>query len=313
MSDEPIRQVIIKDGEVVFQGMAMWRWTDDGTVFKAKKIEGGQLELVAHGYGELGTSDGYGNGCIYASEEQVIDVNTTHDRLHTELAESQRQLTEARKEIELMREACRMWAKGNAPNELVWKFPPTENIKGETWRDAYFTSRSENAILTAKNAILKDAVDESSKQTNDYIEQVKALTAEIKRLRIVREKQDMLLDKYLPCPEHRLSYDEHPKECTFCTIATLTARLAEWERIIEKLKLALIPKCCHISGEHDPEHFTKEKYVCTHQKSECFDEARNILGMGEATPQEAEPRPDCGWCNGKYTNGKKHHKLLEAH
>ena len=71
------------------------------------------------------------------------------------------------------------------------------------------------------------------------------------------------------------------------------------EEQIKFLKDIFTPRCCHMTGMHDPTHFEEKKYVCSDQKAEAFDRGRKLLGFGEVTVNDPIPKEDCFWCNRK--------------
>lgn len=67
------------------------------------------------------------------------------------------------------------------------------------------------------------------------------------------------------------------------------------------------PRCCHTTGEHNPEHFAQRKFVCRDQLSEVAYRLRVALGVGAVAdmghyeahwvdPSEALSRAGCRWC-----------------
>ena len=77
------------------------------------------------------------------------------------------------------------------------------------------------------------------------------------------------------------------------------------------LKDIFTPRCCHITGMHDPQHYEKKKYVCLDQKAKAYDRGRELLGFGEVTPEEAIPKENCFWCNRKKADEKQAKKDAE--
>lgn len=68
------------------------------------------------------------------------------------------------------------------------------------------------------------------------------------------------------------------------------------------------PRCCHVTGEHDPTHFAAGRYVCSFQLAEIAWRLLSALGL-EAEPAElghyrqrrvdpasASPRAGCPQC-----------------
>lgn len=78
---------------------------------------------------------------------------------------------------------------------------------------------------------------------------------------------------------------------TFNNVPDFTDEQLAWLRDL------LTPRCCHISGMHDPVHYTEKKYVCESQKNGCYDRIREALNFGKVTPEEAIPRLNCPMCN----------------
>lgn len=56
--------------------------------------------------------------------------------------------------------------------------------------------------------------------------------------------------------------------------------------------------CCHVSGTHDPTHFTMHRHVCDIQKSKAWKAIVEALGFDDLNdPDSARHQPDkCGWC-----------------
>ena len=81
--------------------------------------------------------------------------------------------------------------------------------------------------------------------------------------------------------------------------AIAAAAIDEIKKTIESY--AYIP-CCHVSGMHDPMHFSERRYVCQSQKAEAFERLCRDL---EINPQ-TKSKMDCGWCsdNPTYRNGE---------
>lgn len=66
---------------------------------------------------------------------------------------------------------------------------------------------------------------------------------------------------------------------------------------LEWLRQMLTPRCCHVSGDHDPTHFKERRYVCEIQQAERYRALRAALNLGDAKPEEAiEADGGCGWC-----------------
>ena len=64
---------------------------------------------------------------------------------------------------------------------------------------------------------------------------------------------------------------------------------------------ALVPRCCHMSGMHDPLHFSEGRYLCDEQKAEAWHRAILLLGLDHYDrPDAAKGRPDtCYYCHSK--------------
>lgn len=61
----------------------------------------------------------------------------------------------------------------------------------------------------------------------------------------------------------------------------------------------LTPRCCHISGSHDPLHFEERRYVCNEQMTKRYVALRKALGLlteERPLPHEAVTDPSCYWC-----------------
>lgn len=73
-----------------------------------------------------------------------------------------------------------------------------------------------------------------------------------------------------------------------------TEKIAEecMAEILEMLELWAYIPCCHTTGMHDPEHFSKQQYICRDQKAEAFERFCKDLGINPVT----RSKPGCGWC-----------------
>lgn len=65
---------------------------------------------------------------------------------------------------------------------------------------------------------------------------------------------------------------------------------------LEFLRDLLLPRCCHVTGMHDPGHFEEKKYVCELQKRDAFDRARMLLGFKKISPSDPVSKEKCYWC-----------------
>ena len=63
------------------------------------------------------------------------------------------------------------------------------------------------------------------------------------------------------------------------------------------LEAALRPPCCHVSGMHNPTHWTKGGYVCFYQKTEAYERFRDALGLPLVVGSDCVPDPECYWCH----------------
>lgn len=77
--DEPAPRVRIKEGAILFHDHWFVRWGQDDTVFDVEK-RGGAYSLTAHGYGKLGTREGYGSGGLLTKiRSDLIDAENNND------------------------------------------------------------------------------------------------------------------------------------------------------------------------------------------------------------------------------------------
>lgn len=60
----------------------------------------------------------------------------------------------------------------------------------------------------------------------------------------------------------------------------------------QEIQELLTLSCCHISGTHDPEHFSKREYICNDQIVDAF---RNICLILKINPV-VKHSENCGWC-----------------
>lgn len=68
------------------------------------------------------------------------------------------------------------------------------------------------------------------------------------------------------------------------------------------------PRCCHVTGEHNPRHFVEQRYVCSDQLAGVAYRLVDALGLGAAPhdfghyrrrqvdPATAVSRQGCFWC-----------------
>jgi len=76
------------------------------------------------------------------------------------------------------------------------------------------------------------------------------------------------------------------------------------------------PRCCHITGEHNPDHFVDGRYVCADQLAEVAWRLRDALGLDDepadrggylqrrVDPAEAVSHAGCHWCEAGESNGR---------
>lgn len=71
------------------------------------------------------------------------------------------------------------------------------------------------------------------------------------------------------------------------------------EDLLQQLSDAARPRCCHMTGEHDPRHFVEGKYLCEQQKAQAWHRVILLLGLDHHnSPEAAEPQPDtCCHCH----------------
>ena len=50
--------------------------------------------------------------------------------------------------------------------------------------------------------------------------------------------------------------------------------------------------CCHVSGMHDPVHFSERKYICASQQAAALQRFCRELCIDP----ETKSRPECRWC-----------------
>lgn len=75
-------QFRIEDGAIVSQDFHMFKWKDHGEVFLLESLinnDPRRARLIAYGYGEPGSGESYGNGCIYANYDDLILVDNMGD------------------------------------------------------------------------------------------------------------------------------------------------------------------------------------------------------------------------------------------
>jgi hypothetical protein len=69
------------------------------------------------------------------------------------------------------------------------------------------------------------------------------------------------------------------------------------EQALDRLRDALVPTCCHVTGMHNPTHWTKDRTVCTIQKAAAFDEAFKAVYGRDVTADDCVSHLECYWCN----------------
>lgn len=73
MDNEKVKRARIRTGALIGCDFHYCRWTDNGEIFTVEDFMGeGRKKLIADGYGSKAD---YGNGVIYAKEEDLIFVN----------------------------------------------------------------------------------------------------------------------------------------------------------------------------------------------------------------------------------------------
>ena len=84
-------------------------------------------------------------------------------------------------------------------------------------------------------------------------------------------------------------------------IEALQREVENLRGLVSEMAEVLAPLCCHITGTHDPTHFTEGKYLCDSQKAEAWHRAILLLGLDHlASPDAAKGRPDsCPRCRAK--------------
>lgn len=72
---------------------------------------------------------------------------------------------------------------------------------------------------------------------------------------------------------------------------------------IKWIEKQLTPYCCHISGTHNPKHFTDNpSNICDNQKTKAYERICKSLNLNIT---KAIPDPNCGWCNDTEAELKK--------
>lgn len=61
---------------------------------------------------------------------------------------------------------------------------------------------------------------------------------------------------------------------------------------LKYLKEIFTIPCCHITGTHDPGHYSERKYICTSQKSKALERGCKKLGINPETKSDK----NCFWC-----------------
>lgn len=79
--------------------------------------------------------------------------------------------------------------------------------------------------------------------------------------------------------------------------AATQASLCDLVSQVQRLRLALSPPCCHVSGMHDPTHFSEGRYVCNDQKAKAYDSIRAALCLPPVATKDCTPVVNCCWCN----------------
>jgi len=66
----------IKKDAIVGQDFSRYKWGDDQTAFSIlKETIGGRKQCTADGYGSFVAGEGYGNGCVYVLENDLIPIH----------------------------------------------------------------------------------------------------------------------------------------------------------------------------------------------------------------------------------------------
>ena len=70
--------------------------------------------------------------------------------------------------------------------------------------------------------------------------------------------------------------------------------------IKETIEEMLWIPCCHLTGEHNPEHYKDRKYICRRQKAQALERFCEEMAINPQT----KSLKDCFWCN-TYPEHKK--------
>jgi hypothetical protein len=62
----------IKKGAIVGQDFSCYKWGNDRTIFTVTKTINGRKQCTADGYGSFAVKEEYGNGCVYALENDLM-------------------------------------------------------------------------------------------------------------------------------------------------------------------------------------------------------------------------------------------------
>ena len=96
---------------------------------------------------------------------------------------------------------------------------------------------------------------------------------------------------------------EPPKEIVGSAelIEALQREVESLRGLVGAMTEALVPQCCHVTGEHDPSHFVEGRHLCGFQKTEAWHRAVLLLGLDHHNnPEAAKGRPDtCCHCRSK--------------
>lgn len=77
----------------------------------------------------------------------------------------------------------------------------------------------------------------------------------------------------------------------FSSVEEVNKKLSE---IIKKtIEDMLWLPCCHLTGEHNPEHYKDRKGICNFQKAKALERFCKELGVNPKT----KSLEDCFWCN----------------
>ena len=62
------------------------------------------------------------------------------------------------------------------------------------------------------------------------------------------------------------------------------------------IEQALRPLCCHVSGEHAPDHWYRRGRVCEIQKRNAYDAFRSRMDLAPVRAEECMAASGCYWC-----------------